>query len=59
MITVAVFSHVGKRKVLYTAYTRWFSQDWHGCCIHKVDAVNGTQAKKLAIQEHKAKCGTH
>lgn len=34
------------------AYTLWYNPEWFGCCQHYVEAVNGTQAKKLAIQEH-------
>jgi hypothetical protein len=40
----------------YRAYTTWYSPQWPGCCEHEVEAVNGTEAKKLAIREHKERC---
>jgi hypothetical protein len=40
----------------YRAYTRWYNPQWKGCCEHTVEAVNGTAAKKLAIEEHKERC---
>lgn len=40
----------------FTAYTRDYNSSWDGCCEHKVEAPNGTLAKKLAIQEHKDRC---
>jgi hypothetical protein len=40
----------------YRAYTTWYNPQWPGCCEHEVEAVNGTEAKKLAIQEHKERC---
>jgi hypothetical protein len=42
----------------YRAYTRWYNPEWPGCCEHEVEAINGTEAKKLAIQEHKDQCAT-
>ena len=44
------------RKESFTAYTTWYNPSWSGCCEHTVEAVNGTQAKKIAIQEHKGRC---
>jgi len=29
---------------------------YRGCCEHEVEAVNGTEAKRLAIAEHKEQC---
>lgn len=40
----------------FNAYTTWYNPNWKGCCEHTVDAINGTEAKKLAIQEHKEHC---
>lgn len=47
---VGVFADGGAR---FRAYTVWFDETWKGCCVHVVSAVNGTQAKKLAIEEHR------
>ena len=55
MITVGVFPH-DDRNTRFNAYTRWYNPQWSGCCEHKVGAINGTEAKKLAIQEHKEQC---
>ena len=56
---VAVFQHERGpgRKPLVTAYTRDFNPAWEGCCLHRVDAENGTRAKALAIAEHKTGLG--
>lgn len=40
----------------YMAYTRYYLTSWPGCCEHKVLALNGTEAKKIAIKEHKENC---
>ena len=40
----------------YMAYTLWYNPQWPGCCEHEVEAVNGTEAKKIAIKEHKERC---
>lgn len=40
----------------YMAYTRWYTPQWPGCCEHTVMAINGTEAKKIAIKEHKENC---
>lgn len=53
---VGVFTRQGKRKKLFSAYTLWYDPEWKGCCEHIVEAKNGTEAKKLAIKEHKEKC---
>ena len=55
-IPVYVFNHHGKRKLRFTAYTLWVNPDWSGACRHDVEAVNGTAAKKVAIQQHKETC---
>lgn len=57
-IQVGVFTHDRGpgRKPLITAYTTWFNAAWENCCLHDVDAKNGTEAKKIAISDHKAKC---
>lgn len=41
------------RNTRFNAYTSWYNQSWSGCCEHTVEAANGTEAKKIAIQEHK------
>jgi hypothetical protein len=59
MIRVGVFPHkLYKNDVprTFNAYTVWYNPSWKGCCEHTVEAVNGTEAKKLAIQEHKERC---
>jgi len=43
-------------KPLYMAYTTWYNPQWKGCCEHEVEAVNGTEAKKIAVEEHKKHC---
>jgi hypothetical protein len=53
---VGVFEFQRKRRVGLTAYTTWFSTAWNGCCLHQVDAINGTEAKRLAMTQHRAKC---
>jgi hypothetical protein len=55
LITVGVFSNdEGGRG--FRAYTRWYNPQWPGCCEHKVEAINGGEAKKLATQEHRDRC---
>jgi hypothetical protein len=54
-ITVGVFPP-DERERSYRAYTRWYNPQWEGCCEHTVDAVNGSEAKRAAIQEHKDRC---
>lgn len=39
-----------------TAYTTWFDEKWHGCCLHSVEAFSAEQAKRVAIQEHLDRC---
>jgi len=54
---VGVFTHERPgRKPLVTAYTTWYNPEWKGCCVHKIDAENGTEAKKLAIRDHRNLC---
>jgi len=55
---VGVFPRAGRRPgaLLYSAYTTWYNSEWPGCCEHEVSAVNGTNAKKAAIAEHKSEC---
>lgn len=43
----------------YQAYTRYYLPSWPRCCEHEVRAINGTEAKKIAIQEHKENCEKH
>jgi len=40
----------------FIAYTMWYSPTWTGCCEHTVEAINGKEAKKIAINEHKNNC---
>lgn len=56
---VGVFQHERGpgRKPLIMAYTRYFSPEWGGCCMHRVRAENGTAAKKLAIENHRGGWG--
>lgn len=56
--TVAVFPWerpVGF-KPRFNAYTLWYNPEWKGCCLHPVNAENGTAAKKQALKEHKERC---
>ena len=48
-ITVAVFNQYH-----WSAYTCWYNPSWPGCCLHEVNAQNGTAAKKIALTECKA-----
>lgn len=55
-IHVAVFVHLREnRKPMITAYTRWFNPSWSGYNGIDVQAKNGTEAKKIAIAEIKAR----
>ena len=56
LITVGVFAP-GPHERTYRAYTRWYNSTWSGCCEHEIEAVNGSEAKKIAIREHKEQCG--
>lgn len=60
LIKVGVFTHYSankkRRLPRVHAYTIWFNPSWEGCCMHEVDACNGTEAKKIAIADHKARC---
>ena len=53
---VGVFPLTSKRVPRFTAYTMWYNPTWKDCCEHVVRAENGTEAKKLAIAEHKNDC---
>lgn len=46
----------GRKPTQFNAYTTWYNSEWKGCCEHTIEAVNGTEAKKLAIAEHKENC---
>lgn len=37
----------------FSAYTTWYNAEWSDCIEYEVEAVNGTQAKNLAIQQRK------
>lgn len=53
--TVGVFApiKIGER---YSVYLRKYKPSWPGCCVHKVEAIDGTRAKIAAITQHKEKC---
>ena len=59
---VGTFCKPGEtRKSKVGAYTLWYSPDWsageEGCIKYTVSAINGTEAKKIAIAkrlEHEA-----
>lgn len=53
---VGVFPFSDSKPHRFNAYTTWYNPQWKGCCEHDVYAINGTEAKKLAIQEHKELC---
>jgi hypothetical protein len=55
VIKVGVFPF-DERNTRFDAYTLWYNPQWKGCCEHEVVATNGTEAKKLAIKEHKEQC---
>lgn len=44
------------RKPKYSAYTTWYNPEWDGCCLHRVIAATGKEAKKIAIIKHKEDC---
>lgn len=55
LINVGVFPpDEGSRT--YMAYTLWYNPQWPRCREHEVEAVKGTEAKKIAIREHKERC---
>lgn len=54
LFKVGVFPHQGSRKMKYAAYTRDYNPQWTGCCEHLVTASSGPEAKKIAIESHKA-----
>lgn len=56
LITVGVFPFGEDRPHRFNAYTLWYNPEWQGCCEHNVEAINGSEAKKLAIAEHKETC---
>ena len=51
---VAVFEHMGTRKVRFIAYTTWYNPEWEGCCLHGVKS--GPHAKAAAIEQHRSVC---
>jgi hypothetical protein len=53
---VGVFEHAGKRKRRFTAYVRDYNPAWAGCCVHTIEADNGSVAKQRAISEHQYRC---
>jgi hypothetical protein len=46
---VGVFTEQRARGPSYRAYTTWFNPAWEGCRVFEVDATNGTEAKRMAI----------
>lgn len=61
-MAVAEFRRDGARpdgqpyRVKLDAYTLWYDASWPGLCFHTVSAVNGNEAKKTAMADHRAKC---
>jgi hypothetical protein len=53
---VGVFEHPKKRSVMLMAYTRDYNPQWSGCCLHEVEAPNGSEAKRIAMAEHRERC---
>ena len=53
---VGVFEHPGKRRVLLMAYIHNFQPSWPGCCLHRVIADSGVQAKAMARGAHRDMC---
>ena len=51
-IEVAVFVSRGSREnsIKCRPYTIWFNSNWPGCNMVWVDAENGTEAKKRAVE---------
>lgn len=47
---VGVFTIKGPRKRKYIAYTKYYNPFWEGCRVINVEAKNGTEAKKKAIE---------
>ena len=48
-VRVAVFPYRGKRGYRFNAYTRIYNPEWEGCNLVDVEAANGNEAKKLAV----------
>jgi len=53
---VGVFDDPSHPRRKPTAYTTYYNPSWSDCCMHEVIAINGTEAKKIAIAEHIAVC---
>jgi hypothetical protein len=53
---VGVFEIEQGRRTVLLAYTREYSPSQQGCCLHSVEATNGTEAKRAAIAEHRERC---
>lgn len=47
---IGVFTEKGPRKRKYRAYTTYYNPSWEGCRVVNVEAKNGTEAKKKAIE---------
>lgn len=54
IFTVCVFPL--DRPGRYIAYLRDYNHSWQGACLHTISAKNGTDAKRIAIMDHKAHC---
>ena len=54
LFKVGLFRRKGAKGVKYIAYTVWYDPDWNGCEVFEVEAPNGTQAKKRAIEMARA-----
>lgn len=46
---IGVFTSMGKNKLRYRAYSTYYNPNWEGCRVIEIDAPNGTEAKKKAI----------
>lgn len=59
VIEVGVFLMPGRNPLVkssYAAYTMWFNPTWKHCCLHKIEAERGSEAKAKAIREHIDHC---
>lgn len=52
-VAVATIPRGPGRKPALLGYAMWASGS---CCVHYVEAANGTHAKSLAIAEHRERC---
>lgn len=56
LFKVGVFEHPRKKSIQLAAYTRYYNPSWEGCCEHEIVASSGSDAKRIAMQDHRRVC---